>query len=223
MFEKFNIKKGDIITVTGAGGKTSLIYLLSEELSKKGRVLITTTTKIYLPSKERFEKAEMLKENIKILGNNKNIFVIGKEIVNNKIIGLDYLSIEKLKDNFDYILIEGDGAKEKILKDWNETEPCIPKISTKVIGVINLNILDIEVNEKNIHRFEIFKKNYSEYLEKRLDLDFLIKLILNGKFFDKDLKNERYIFFNEVNTAERKENIKKIKERLKEEEIIFVY
>uniref|UniRef100_UPI0026259D8F selenium cofactor biosynthesis protein YqeC n=1 Tax=Fusobacterium sp. TaxID=68766 RepID=UPI0026259D8F len=187
MFEKFNIKKGDIITVTGAGGKTSLIYLLSEELSKKGKVLITTTTKIYIPSKEKFESLEIIEERIKIFGDNKNIFVIGKSILGNKIIGVDYQDIERLKEKFDYILVEGDGAKEKILKDWNETEPCISPNSKKVIGVINLNILDIEINEKNIHRFEIFKRNYSEYLEKKLDLNFLIKFILKGKFFHNSL------------------------------------
>lgn len=223
MFEKFNIRKGDIITVTGAGGKTSLIYLLSEELSKKGKVLITTTTKIYIPPKEKFESLEIIEERIKIFGDNKNIFVIGKSILGNKIIGVDYQEIESLKEKFDYILIEGDGAKEKILKDWNETEPCISPSSTKVIGVINLNILDIEINEKNIHRFEIFKSNYSEYLGKKLDLNFLLKFILKGKFFYKSLESEKYIFFNEVNTVERKKIIEKIKEKLAKENIKFVY
>lgn len=223
MFEKFNIKKGDIITVTGAGGKTSLIYLLSEELSKKGKVLITTTTKIYIPSKEKFESLEIIEERIKIFGDNKNIFVIGKSILGNKIIGVDYQDIERLKEKFDYILVEGDGAKEKILKDWNETEPCISPNSKKVIGVINLNILDIEINEKNIHRFEIFKRNYSEYLEKKLDLNFLIKFILKGKFFHNSLNSEKYIFFNEVDTVERKEIVEKIRDRLAKENIKIIY
>lgn len=223
MFEKFNIKKGDIITVTGAGGKTSLIYLLSEELSKKGKVLITTTTKIYIPPKEKFESLEIIEERIKIFGDNKNIFVIGKSILGNKIIGVDYQDIERLKEKFDYILVEGDGAKEKILKDWNETEPCIFPSSTKVIGVINLNILDLKINEENIHRFEIFKRNYSEYLEKKLDLNFLIKFILKGKFFHNSLESEKYIFFNEVDTVERKEIVEKIRDRLAKENIKIVY
>ena len=49
MFEKFNIEKKDIITITGAGGKTTLMFLLSSELSKFGKVMATTTTKIYTP------------------------------------------------------------------------------------------------------------------------------------------------------------------------------
>ena len=47
--EAFNIKKGDIITVTGGGGKTTLIFKLAEELKNSGKVLITTTTKMFAP------------------------------------------------------------------------------------------------------------------------------------------------------------------------------
>ncbi|MGL5542642.1 MAG: hypothetical protein ACRDB2_04840, partial [Fusobacteriaceae bacterium] len=51
----FGIVRGDVVSFTGGGGKTSLIFLLAEELSRKGRVLITTTTKIYIPSEEEYE------------------------------------------------------------------------------------------------------------------------------------------------------------------------
>ena len=66
-----------------------------------------------------------------------------------------------LKKDFDYILIEGDGAKEKKIKAWNNTEPCIPSFSTKVIGIINLDILDLKLEENNIHRFELFKEKFN--------------------------------------------------------------
>ena len=56
MFEKFNIEKKNIITITGAGGKTTLMFLLSGELSKFGKVMVTTTTKIYTLEKSQFEK-----------------------------------------------------------------------------------------------------------------------------------------------------------------------
>lgn len=208
MFEKFNIKKGDIITITGAGGKTSLIFCLAQFLSKKGKVLVTTTTKIYVPSKKQFEKMYIGKE--EILGENKNIFVIGKDKKDKKLIGLEYQEIENLKDKYDYILIEGDGAKQKILKEWNESEPCIPDFSNKVIGVVNLKILNTELTEENIHRFELFSKKYSDYVGKKGDIKFLIEYIKKGKFFDKN-KNEKYIFINEV--SQENKNIVKILEK----------
>ena len=38
--------------ITGGGGKTSLLYGLGAELEKLGRVLLTTTTKIFRPTPE---------------------------------------------------------------------------------------------------------------------------------------------------------------------------
>ena len=41
------------ICAVGAGGKTSLLYELAEEYRQEGkRVLLTTTTKMYLPEKD---------------------------------------------------------------------------------------------------------------------------------------------------------------------------
>ena len=34
--KEFNIEKGDIITITGAGGKTSLMFSLAKKLSNLG-------------------------------------------------------------------------------------------------------------------------------------------------------------------------------------------
>ena len=49
MYKQFNIKKSDVVTITGAGGKTSLMFALANELSTLGKVLVTSTTKIYVP------------------------------------------------------------------------------------------------------------------------------------------------------------------------------
>ena len=49
-YRNFNIDKKDIVAITGAGGKTSLIFFLAKKLAQFGKVLITTTTKMYKPS-----------------------------------------------------------------------------------------------------------------------------------------------------------------------------
>lgn len=49
MPELFNLIKGDIVSITGAGGKTSLMFYLANKLKKRGTVLIVTTTKIFKP------------------------------------------------------------------------------------------------------------------------------------------------------------------------------
>ena len=224
MFEKFNIEKKNIITITGAGGKTTLMFLLSEELSKLGKVMATTTTKIYTPDKNQFEK--MYIGNEEITGENKNIFAVGKEIKDKKLIGIGYHEIERLKDDFDYILIEGDGSKEKFLKEWNELEPCIPNFSNVIIGVINLNIIDLDLIEENIHRFELFKERYPKFINKKVNFNFLKEYIKNGKFFGENKTARKYIFLNGVDGEKKpeKEKIaKELQEIFKNEDFKIIY
>ena len=224
MFEKFNIEKKDIITITGAGGKTTLMFLLSGELSKIGKVMVTTTTKIYTPEKSQFEK--MYIDSKEIIGENKNIFVAGKEIKDKKLIGLEYDGIKNLKKDFDYILIEGDGSKEKFLKEWNDTEPCIPNFSNVIIGVINLDITYLDLIEENIHRFELFKEKYPDYINKKVSFDFLKEYIKNGKFFGENKTARKYIFLNGVDGEEKSEKekiAKELQEIFKNENFKIIY
>ncbi|MDX5709315.1 putative selenium-dependent hydroxylase accessory protein YqeC, partial [Clostridioides difficile] len=44
------IEKNEIITVVGAGGKTSFINYFANFYRDKLKVLLTTTTKIYVPN-----------------------------------------------------------------------------------------------------------------------------------------------------------------------------
>ena len=224
MFEKFSIEKKDTVTITGAGGKTTLMFLLSGELSKIGKVMVTTTTKIYTPEKSQFEK--MYISDKEIIGKNKNIFVFGKEIKDKKLIGIGYHEIERLKNDFDYILIEGDGSKEKLLKEWNDTEPCIPDFSNVIIGVINLDIIDLDLIEENIYRFELFKERYPKFINKKVSFDFLKEYIKNGKFFGENKIAKKYIFLNGVDGEKKskKEKIaKELQEIFKSEDFKIIY
>ncbi|RDC48863.1 putative selenium-dependent hydroxylase accessory protein YqeC, partial [Acinetobacter sp. RIT592] len=66
------IKENDVITVVGAGGKTSLITYLSKQLSSEYRVLLTTTTKIYIPKSSDYNNI--------ILTDKSNTFILDKGI-----------------------------------------------------------------------------------------------------------------------------------------------
>ena len=193
------IKKGEIISITGAGGKTSLIFFLAKNLSKKGRVLITTTTKIYIPEKQYFEKLYI--GNSVVMGDSKNIVVEGRGTLENKLLGLTYDEIEDKKKLYDYILIEADGSKRKLLKGWNDSEPCIPNFTTLTIGVVNLKSIGLTINKENIHRLKIFQKNTSEAVGKLITSDILIKYIETGSFFQK-INSKNIIFLNGVESLE---------------------
>lgn len=197
IFKYFNIIKNDVITITGAGGKTSLLYFLAEELSKFGKVLITTTTKIYCPFEEKYETL-IIGNNI-FSGKNKNITIVGSKIEDKKLHSLPYEEIKSIKKNYDFILIEGDGAKNKLLKEWNDYEPCIPDFSTKIIGVINMDIIDLNIIEKNIHRFELLKEKFPDDINKKITSNFLSKYILSADYFkNSNINSKKYLFFNGI-------------------------
>lgn len=196
MYENFDIRKGDVVTITGAGGKTSLMIALARELAQYGRVLVTTTTKIYKPAFDIFE--ELILDDSIIRGTGNNIFVAGSKIVEDKLHGLSYDKISLFKESFDYILIEGDGAKEKLLKEWNENEPCIPPASNKVIGVINMDILNQTLVAENVHRFDIFLNKFSNYISKTVSKEFLVEYILKADYFKNSGYDSKYLFFNGI-------------------------
>lgn len=195
----FEIRKGDIVAVTGGGGKTSLMFRLAEELSEFGRVLVTTTTKIYTPPEDRYEKL-IIGEKV-FFGRSKNIFIVGREGTHGKIHGLSYDEVTDIASKYDYVLIEADGAKEKQMKGWKKDEPCIPPFATKVIGVASIKSLGTEATEGNIHRLNIFLKMMEMNGGEEVTLKTLEKYFRRGEFF-KGSRGEEIFYLNGVEDTE---------------------
>lgn len=197
---EFDIQKRDIIGITGGGGKTSLMFRLAQELSQKGKVLVTTTTKIFEPNEEEYEN--FICPGLKKLGKGKNIDVIGHRAYEGKMKGITPAEIENYKGEYDYILVEADGSRNKPLKYWRDYEPVIPKICTKVIGVFNLSlIMGKELEENLVHHYEEFLRKYDREEGAPLDRILLTEYLQTGDFF-KNFNGEKYFFFNGIEGLE---------------------
>lgn len=196
-YKKFFIKKGDIVGISGAGGKTSLMFSLAKSLSSLGKVLISTTTKIFVPNESEYEKMWFTENSFISYGAFKNIDVIGAKIENGKIIAPTFQEIKKLKDNYDFILLEIDGSKQKKIKFWNEYEPNVPSFLTKIIAVFNIESFNLSLIEENIHRFEIFQKYFSNYIGNKMDLNFF-KLYFEKSDYFKNFEGEKIFFINGI-------------------------
>jgi probable selenium-dependent hydroxylase accessory protein YqeC len=193
--DTFKIEKGDVVAITGGGGKTSLMFHLAEELSQLGRVLVTTTTKIYNPSEEEYEKLIVGDE--VFLGHRKNISVAARGERDGKLHGFSFEELEELLPEYDYILMEADGAKMKQMKGWREDEPVIPSYATKVIGVANIKPLGKRATQDNIHRLNTFLQMVDIEEEEEVDLEVFKRYLQRGKFF-KGFSGERILFLNGV-------------------------
>ncbi|MGL5675624.1 MAG: selenium cofactor biosynthesis protein YqeC [Cellulosilyticaceae bacterium] len=133
-----------ITTFIGAGGKTTTLFQVARELeAKQQRVIITTTTKMYYPTKDQIETVlinptnQLIQQHILYKGS----LAIGGCVKDGKLTAVPLERIEQLKQLADYILIEGDGAKRYPMKVPSAHEPVIPKETGQVVVVAGLKAL----------------------------------------------------------------------------------
>lgn len=113
------------ICAVGAGGKTSLLYELAEEYRQKGkRVLLITTTKMYLPEKDGVldGTAEEIKEKLERDG----FAVAGSVFSDEKMGPLPQAILDEVFSFADVVLVEADGSKRMPLKMPRQGEPVLP-------------------------------------------------------------------------------------------------
>ncbi len=217
------VTKGEKISIVGAGGKTTLMFILAEELKRRGRVLITTTTKIYLPKRSQYN-CLILKDSFGDHIDEENKYILNGNIVyvycgnisktkepdgeihvygssvngENKVIGIDEKSISNILNNYDYILIESDGAKEKTLKAWKEDEPVVSNFTSTTIGVLSGEALNLKIHDGNIHRIDEFLKLINRSVGDSINEEDLLALIFKKEGLFKNSKGRRILFINKV-------------------------
>lgn len=128
-----------IIAFVGAGGKTTTIYNLANQLIKEGKsVIVTTTTHIYRPLD--IEVAMDMESMQKILQEGK-LVVAGIPCEDGKLTCLENEIFNRLGDYADYVLIEADGAKKMPIKVPKDNEPVIPEGVDMVVGVVGMDCI----------------------------------------------------------------------------------
>lgn len=62
-----------------------------------------------------------------------------------------------------------------------------------------MDILDLNISEENIHRFELLKEKFPKDINKKITSDFLQRYILSADYFKNSSKDsEKYLFFNGI-------------------------
>ena len=121
-----------VTAVIGGGGKTTLLAVLGRELAAKGRVVLCTTTKIFpfpnLPCARTAEELEALA--------GQRLVCTGTVIPETGKLTAPPVPISALKREFDYVLVEADGAAHRPLKAHAPHEPVIPPEASNVILVV---------------------------------------------------------------------------------------
>lgn len=199
-----NPGQGELICFVGAGGKTSSMFTLAQELKAVGRkVLVTTTTAIFYPQRSQYDAiivSEEARLDIAGIKAAEGITVLGRERTKeNKLLGMSPELIDALyrKGPFDHILVEGDGSKGRPVKAPAGHEPVVPAAAAKVVGLIGLDCLDKPVDEEHVHRPEIFR-SLPGCSKGSIDVNMLAELILNenGLFKGAPASVSKYLILN---------------------------
>lgn len=205
---KYNTK--ELITLVGAGGKTTTMFKLANECANNGeRVLVTTTTAIYYPDDQDVDSIILLDKDKFNPTNVKKgtITVIGESVSpEGKLLGIDPLLVDKIYKNnyFDTILVEADGAKRRLIKAPASYEPVYPRNTTKVIGLVGLDAVGKRLNEKYVHRTGIFSQVTNTKEDEEITIHTVANLISSPYGTFKGSKNDwgKYLILNKGDNKE---------------------
>lgn len=137
--DAFELLPGDVVSIVGAGGKTSLLIGLAHELAARGwRVLATTTTRLAADQLGFFPAAVEFDAGMTAIANaldRHTCAIVYRDLVGGKARGIAPDQVEALRVALhpDIILVEADGARGLPLKFSRSHEPVIATGTTRII------------------------------------------------------------------------------------------
>ena len=166
--EALGLNEREVISLVGAGGKTTLMYRLAKELllSRK-RVVTTTTTKILEPRPEETNFLFVDPDERRIrdfvwrhLDQYRHLTVARERLESGKLKGVSPDLVNELWsfDKIDTIIVEADGAAGRPVKAPREWEPVIPTATTLVVAILGVDGVGRELNEENAFQPERISK-----------------------------------------------------------------
>ena len=185
--EAFSIQEGEVISLVGAGGKTTLMFALGEELSSHHKgIILTTTTKIREPSKSP-SFALFLSRNFleikKWVGENlaayPYLIIAQEKLENGKLRGIPPRWAGELHSlpGVSFLIVEADGAAGRSLKAPREGEPVVPGETTLLVPVVGIDVLGCPLDERYVFRSEIAARLLQTGLGQRVTEEMIARLL----------------------------------------------
>jgi molybdenum cofactor cytidylyltransferase len=158
------VKRNQVVSFVGAGGKTTAMFRLAEELVQDGLKVVTTTTTM-LRREQRGEhtilesdhNAALEKTRSALTEHNHITLVASLAEAKGKLIGIAPATVDALitLPNVDAVIVEADGAKGRSLKAPAPYEPVIPLSTSTLVPVAAVDAVGRPLDEDCVHRPEI--------------------------------------------------------------------
>jgi probable selenium-dependent hydroxylase accessory protein YqeC len=228
LIESLDLKSREVISLVGAGGKTTLMFRLAKELIQGGkRVITTTTTKILEPSPDETEGLFVESDEAKLkewvrghVAEYKHMTLARERLGAGKLRGISpafALDLWNL-DSVDYLIIEADGAAGRPVKAPREGEPVIPSNTTLVVAMLGVDGAGKELNDENVFQAELISTMTGIPLGRPLTEEALSILVthLQGIFKGTPSFSRVIVFLNKVDLSEGVQKAERIAEKILE-------
>lgn len=213
-----------VISIVGAGGKTSLMFLLAQAFQKqKLHVISTTTTRILKPTNQQTHGVFLFEDDDFYNRLNACLHLhhhatVAQSIVSegDKLRGMRCADVDQLLQHSfaKRIIIEADGARQLAFKAPGENEPVVPETTDVYVSVFGLDSIGKPLDDTNVFRAELVSSRTGLQMGKRITPLAVAKLAIHPKGFLKYCpdKARSYIFFNKMDIPDgRKKAIEVMK------------
>ncbi len=201
------IPRLSVISLSGAGGKTTLMFRLAKLLMED--TAITTTTKVG-PSQIIESDIQLTCKEFPPYQRAKTIWVSPSlQPVNGKILGCQLHDFSKLaalcRENNYSLLNEADGAAFRHIKAPAEHEPVIPPETTVCIYLAGLDVLGSRNNDQIVHRPELFSEVTGASIDSVITAEHITRLFDHPNGGLKNIPDHalRIAYLTHANTYER--------------------
>jgi len=212
--QALRVNSSSCIAFIGAGGKTTAMFQLARTLSKNegaSPVIVTATSHLgawQLGLADQHIMADTPDPIEKLEHGLKGVILITGEMDGDRTKPINNNLMNWLRQFCGYhsipLLIEADGSRGKPLKAWAEHEPPVPEFVEFVVQVVGLTGLGKSLNDKNVHRPEIFSRLSGLSIGESITADSLVRIL---KHSESGLKNipanaRRVALLNQADTHE---------------------
>lgn len=162
LWDALGLTHSEVIAIVGAGGKTSTLLTLAACARRRQLpVILTATTKMYASQVADFMPViagsyEAGAEQVKAALAQQLYGAWFSSADGEKLTGLppEWIDGYYSSNLGTVLLVEADGAREKLLKTPASHEPVIPASTTMTVAVLNLRVLGLPLTEQFVHRLE---------------------------------------------------------------------
>lgn len=217
--ERYDLSRFGVISITGGGGKTSLLYSLGRFFSQNERVLVTSTAKMFPPNEGQCDlfisgSAALLADKAQALKTQVLVMAM-KDKIGEKLDGYNAYDIDTIceAECFDKIIIEADGSRGVSFKIYEKWEPPVPKQTECQIVVLGADALLYPVSLSTVFRLDDLTRKYgvqkgeimsmtniaailsskNEYLKNSPDAAYKILLVNKGELFSDSCSREEIV------------------------------